>query len=156
MITPLLLVVFFAQDSIPFKPQDEFKVVFELSFKKRNEASDFNTFRMSETVAERNRRTDPSPLPFLEATLEVLKLNAAETRLRIDVAENPSITKRKIAIGTKQRILAGFTDDIKAATPPPKYAIYFLNNEGVVISKVVIEFDEEGFYNVNGQRKGKI
>lgn len=156
MIAPLLLVVFFAQDSIPFKAQDEFKVTFELSFKKRNEAPDFNTFRMSETVAEHDRRTDPSPLPFLDATLEVLKLNTIETRFRIEAEGNQSITKRKIAAGTKQKIFASFTDDIKAVTPPPKYAIYFLNSEGITISKVIIEFDEEGFYSVNGQQKGKI
>lgn len=158
MIIPVLLAAFLVQDSVPFKPQDEFKVAFELSFKKRNETSDFNVFRMSETVSERDRRMDTSPLPFLVATLEILKVQDSETRLRVEFfgSDKQSFNKRKIAAGTKQQIFAGFTDDIKAITPPPKYAIYFLNKVGVPVSKVVIEFDEEGFYNVNGQRKGKI
>lgn len=156
MIAPLLLVVLLAQDSVPHKPQDEFRIAFELSFKKRSDESNVNLVRLNETVAERDRRLDHSPLPFLTATLEMIMLQPEEVRLRIERKAAQHISKRKISAGMKQEVFAGFTDDLKADVSQHHYTIYFLTKDGVSVSKIEIKFDEEGFYSVNGQRKGKI
>jgi hypothetical protein len=156
MIAPLLFVVLCVQDTIPLKPQDDFRIVFELSFKKRGDETNVNLVRLNETERERDRRLDHSPLPFLKATLELQKLQPEEVRLRIEQQSGATINKRKIEVGTKQEVFAGFTDDLKADVEQHYYTIYFLTKDGVAVSKIVIEFDEEGFYSVNGQRKGKI
>ncbi len=156
MIASLLFVVLLAQDSVPYKPQEEYHIAFELSFKKRSDGTNINLVRMNETEADRNRRLDHSPLPYLTATLEIIKLQAGEVRLRIQQTDKPFINKRKIAVGTRQEIFSGFTDDLKAGIPNHHFTIFFLSKEGIALSKIEIEFDEEGYYSVNGQQKGKI
>lgn len=149
-----LLAAFFFQDEIPYKADDEFNVSFELAFRKRTDANaDFVTSQLQKTPLD---RSDTSPLPHISARLEVLKQGPEEVKLKIVRDNEIQIAKRKIEPGVKVNLLAGFVDDIKDQVSGYTHTVYFLSKKGDILSKIVVEFDEEGFYLVNGKKKGKL
>lgn len=153
-MTILLLIILLFQDEIPFKGEDEFKVSFELTFRKRTDANaDFITPQLQKTPLD---RTDTSPLPYLSARLEVIKQSADEVKIKVVRDNELQVLKRKIEPGVKLNLFVGFVDDIKDQVSGYKHTVYFLSKKGDTLSKIVIEFDEEGFYLVNGKKKGKL
>jgi hypothetical protein len=150
----LLFIMLLFQDEIPYKGEDEFKVSFELAFRKRTDANaDFITPQLQKTPLD---RTDTSPLPYLSARLEVIKQSADEVKIKVVRDNEIQVLKRKIEPGVKVNLFGGFVDDIKDQVSGYKHTVYFLSKKGDTLSKIVIEFDEEGFYLVNGKKKGKL
>ena len=154
MLFLLLITAFFFQDEIPYKADDEFTVTFELAFRKRTDSNaDFVTPQLQKTPLD---RSDTSPLPHLSARLEILKQTPDEIKLKIVRDNEIQIAKRKIEPGLKINLFTAFVDDIKDQISGYQHTVYFLSKKGDVLSKIVIEFDEEGFYLVNGKKKGKL
>lgn len=154
MVLILIIVALVFQDEIPYKDDEEFNVTFELAFRKRTDANaDFVTPQLQKTPLDRN---DTSPLPHLIARLEVLKQNPEEIKLKIVRDNEIQIAKRKIETGVKVNLFAGFIDDIKDQVSGYTHTVYFLSKKGDILSKIVVEFDEDGFYLVNGKKKGKL
>ena len=156
-MNPLILFCFlFFQTDVPYKTETEFSVKFNLTFKKRAEAP-HKDWVASDAAAPVNESPDSnSPLPFMQVSLEVLTKLPDEVKLRIVNSEGKQILKKKIDQGMKQVVFSEFVDDITADASDYNHTIYFLNKEGDSINKIVIEFDEEGFYLVNGKKKGKL
>ena len=50
----------------------------------------------------------------------------------------------------------GFTDDIKDRVGAYEYTVFFLNEDKDQVSKIVIYFEKDGTYLVNGETRGKI
>ncbi len=154
MFQILILVALLFQDDVPYKAEDEFIVSFELSFRKRTDVNaDFVTVQLQKTPLD---RTDNSPLPHLSARLEVLKQLPEEVKIKVVRDNEIQVAKRKIEPGVKINLFAGFVDDIKDQVSGYKHTVYFLSKKGDVLRKIVIEFDEEGFYLVNEKKKGKL
>lgn len=155
MFPIFIVVALLFQNEVPYKAEDEFIVSFELAFRKRTDANaDFVTPQLQKTPLD---RTDTSPLPHLSARLEVIKQLPEEVKIKVVRDDNEiQVAKRKIEPGTKVNLFAGFVDDIKDQVTGYKHTVYFLTKKGDVLSKIVIEFDEEGFYLVNGKKKGKL
>lgn len=143
------------QDDVPFKPDDEFVVKFIFTFNKRGEANKTDLV-LSQVATSTYDRPDTSPLPFMEVTLELLKKSENEVKVKVIRDNDFPVTKKKITEGMKMSVFSGFVDDIKDQVAGYNHVIYFLDKDGTAVSKIVIEFDEEGFYTVNGKKRGKL
>ena len=140
----------------PFKPSEDFEIKFELSFKQRSQL-DNKTFHLAETEKERERRTNSDPLPYLKLHVKLLKIQPEELKLKIIKDDkNVVMNKKKIEKDLKFTIEVGFTDDVKDKVSGYKHVIQFLSEEKKVISIILIEFDKEGNYMVNGEKRGKV
>lgn len=143
------------QDDVPFKPDDEFAIKFVFTFNKRGEANKTDLV-LSQVATSTYDRPDTSPLPFMEVTLELLKKSENEVKIKVIRDNDFPVTKKKITEGMKMSVFSGFVDDIKDQVAGYNHVIYFLDKDGTAVSKIVIEFDEEGFYTVNGKKRGKL
>lgn len=155
MVVQLLLLLCLFQPDVPFKPEEEFTVKFEFGFRKRGDPN-AEDLVLSQVASSSYDRTDSSPLPHLKTTLEVLKNDSLAVKLRIVRDNSVNVAKRKIELGEKVTVFSAFVDDIKDKIQGYQHTIYFLDSKGTRLNKIVIEFDEEGFYFVNGKKKGKI
>lgn len=153
MIVLLLLVAFLFQDNVPYKRDDEFKVKFELGFRKRNNPASENLILVQGVPTDHYNN---SPLPHLITTLEILKKDSLAVKFRIIRDNSVRVAKRKIELNAKVPVFSAFVDDINDQIQGYQHTIYFLDKKGVRLTKIVIEFDEEGFYSVNEKRRGKI
>jgi hypothetical protein len=149
-----LLIIF--QDDPPFKPKGEFEIKFDLSFRHRT-SQEHTPVRIEETMEERQRRLSANPLPYLNLAVKILHTQPEEVRLKVIKDDLYSImNKKKIKKGVEFTIEVGFTDDVKDKLSGYKHVIQFLSEEKRVISIILIEFDEEGNYSVNGEKRGKV
>ncbi len=96
------------------------------------------------------------PLPYLHVRLNFLKLAAEENRLLVVSEKNKTVLQKKITQDGFVRLDLGFTDDIKGRVTPYEYTITFLSTTKVPQSKIVLYFEEDGTYFVNGEKHGKI
>lgn len=155
MLPYFFILVCLFQDDVPYKPDEEFNIKFEFGFRKRGDPNSEDLV-LSQVASSSYDRTDSSPLPHLKTTLEVLKNDSLAVKLRILRDNAVNVAKRKVEPGTKVMVFSAFVDDIKDQIQSYQHTVYFLNDKGIRLSKIVIEFDEEGFYFVNGKKKGKI
>ncbi len=154
-ISILLLAVLFLQTETPFKPMEEIEVKLNFEFRERIR-EDANKINMDQTRATNERSRGSGPLPYLFVNVKVLKQNADEVRLK--VVENGSRIKlnKKFDMNTLLKLDLGFTDDIKDRVTAHEYTIYYLTKDKQPLSKIIIFFEEDGTYIVNGQVRGKL
>lgn len=155
MILILLFLSLFQSD-VPYKAGDEFFVNFTFSFRKRSEPS-HKDWESPDLASSKSDTPDYySPLPFMQTSLEILTKQPDEVKLKIIRDKDMQILKKKIKPDMKEVIFNAFVDDIKDQISGYNHTIYFLNEDGVALRKIVIEFDEDGFYSVNGKKKGQL
>ena len=156
----LILVIFGLlsfQEDAPYKPTDEFELKLNFEFKDRGAGRDPNKIDMNQTLKERDKTRGSGLLPYLYINLKVLKL--APNELRLKVIENNSknvLNHKKFETTTVVKLDLGFTDDIKDRVGAYEYIVYFLNEEKDPVTKIVIYFEKDGTYIVNGEKRGKI
>lgn len=150
----LFLLLFTIQDEVPFKPKDEFEIKFDLSFKQRSR--DEKTVYLQETRAEYDKRTSASPLPYLKLFVKVKQLQPDEVKIKVVRDDNVPVLSKKTEQDMEFKLELGFTNDIKDQVSGYKHVIQFLSSKKEVLSRIVIEFDREGNYFVNGEKRGKI
>ena len=156
MVIPFFLsLVLLVQTITPYKSEDEFTVKFEFTFSKRGEAGK-DDFVLSQAASSTYDRPDNSPLPYVRANLDLLKVVEKEVKLKVIRDNDNQSIKKKIIPAMSLTIFSGFVDDIKDQVSEFNHTVYFLDKEGNQLSKIVIEFDEDGFYLVNGKKKGKL
>lgn len=150
----LIFFVFNIQDEVPFKSKDDFEIKFDLSFKQRvyNEKAVY----MDETRAEHAKRTNVTPLPFLKFFVKIKHLEKQEVKVKVIRDDKNTLFSKKAEDNMEFKLEAGFTDDIKDRIAGYKYVIQFLSPKKQVLSKIIIEFDKEGNYFVNGEKRGKV
>lgn len=155
MIPYLFLFVFLFQDDVPYRAEEDFNVQFEFAFRKRGDPN-AEDLVLSQVATSSYDRNDPSPLPHLKVTLQVLRKDSLEVKFRIVQDNSINFAKRKIELGTKVTVFSAFVDDIKDKIEGYQHTVYFLDKGGTKLNKIVIDFDEDGFYFINGKKKGKI
>jgi|APTNR8051073442_1049403.scaffolds.fasta_scaffold00003_267 hypothetical protein len=148
-----LLLIF--QDNPPFKPSEDFEIKFDLSFKQRSQL-DNKTVHLTETEKDKERRTNSTPLPYLILHFKLLKIHPDEEKLKVIKDDKNFVLNKKIKESIELRLDVGFTDDVKDRISGYKHVIQFLSVDKKVLSVIVIEFDDEGNYTVNGELRGKI
>lgn len=153
----VLILLWFSifQTELPYKPDEEFAVKFAFTFNKRGEVNK-DDLVLSQVASSTYDRPDNSPLPYVQVTLEVLKKAEEEVKLKIIRDPDIQVGKKKVTQGMNLSVFSGFVDDIKAQVTGYDHTIYFLDKDGNRLNRIVIKFDEDGFYSVNGKKKGKI
>ena len=149
----LILFLIHIQEEIPFKPKEDFEVKFDLKFKQRERDT---KIVVVETHAENEKRTNTSPLPYLKLLVIVKQVQPEEIKMKVIKDDKNSIMSKKTEQGMEIKLDVGFTDDVKARVSGYKHVIQFLSAEKSVLSKIVIEFDKDGNYFVNGEKRGKV
>lgn len=151
MISVLLCAFIFGQDSIPYKPSDEFEVRLNYQFKQRPAAST-NEFKFDDSSD--NKRSS-SPLPYLTIDLEILKTSAEEERIRGLRGDTQIFNKRGVKSGMQVEIEMGYTDDMKDRVTPHEYTFIISRKDKVEIYRIVIFIGEDGAFLVNGEKRGQ-
>lgn len=145
----------FFQDSIPLKPFEEFELKLNFEFKERPHA-DPNRVDLDLTEKEKNRGRGSGPLPYLFLNFRVLKQQPKEVRVRVIENNTKVVYNKKVDPAAVLKLELGFTDDIKDRVGPYEFTILLLDDSKEPVSRVVIYFQPDGTYLVNGQMRGKI
>lgn len=154
----LILIIFSAyvwQDTVPYKPMDEFEVKLNFEFRERHRG-DPNKVELDRTQKEVERSRGSAPLPYLFLNFRALKLSDTEVRARVLENNSKVAFNKKIDTSSVLKLELGFTDDIKDRVGPYEYTILLLNENKEPLTRVVIYFQTDGTYLVNGQMRGKI
>lgn len=143
------------QDTVPYKATEEFELKLNFEFKER-QRSDQNTVDLSQTRKEYERSRGSGPLPYLFLNFRVVKQQPSELRVRILENNEKVVHNKKVDTKAVLKLELGFTDDIKDRVGPYEYTILLLDDNKQPVSRVVIYFEQDGTYLVNGQLRGKI
>lgn len=150
-ILAILFLVYSLQgDVIPLKPKDEFNLKVNMEFRSRQ------LDQPAVVYSTENIRRSSGPLPYLQFDLALLKLPDGESRIRVVNNENETVLSKKIGIGDVLKLDMGYTDDLKGHRQGCAYNILLLNAQKKANSRIVIHFEEDGTYLVNGEKRGKI
>jgi hypothetical protein len=145
-----LFVVFISQETIPYKPNDEFELKMDYAFRQRTidhtKAVDFSE--------KPSRNT--GPLPYLELDLRLLVLNANEERILINNNKGKVILNKKLKNDLLIKMDLGYTDDMKDRVTAYEYKILLLDADKLPASQILIHVAEDGTFLVNGEVRGKL
>ena len=144
------------QEDLPYKPSDEFDLKLNFEFKDRGAGRDPNKIEMDHTLKERERTRGSGLLPYLYLNLKVLKQAPNEVRVKVLENNSKNVFNKKFDASTVLKLDLGFTDDIKDRVGAYEYTVFFLNENKDQVSRIVIYFEQDGTYKVNGETRGKI
>ncbi len=151
----IMLVSFLSLQEVPYKAEEEFTIGLDLSFKQRPPASNY-AYNFDETSREYKKRTMPGPTPYLVLSVSIDKVNDNETRLKVFQADEKMVYSKKLKQEVKFSLDAGYTDDLVDQLPGHLHVISFYDDKRNEVSRIVINFDKDGNYFVNGKQRGKI
>ena len=143
-----LLLGVLLQQSVPFKPSDEYS--FRLDYQFRNKAG-IDRF---EVDWSNTQKYSEGTLPYLIVHIKLLKLSAEEERVKIVNNRNERIYSRKASLDDEIEIEMGFTDDLKDRTAPYDFNV-FLTSKKLNVSRINLFVDEDGTFYINGEKRGK-
>jgi hypothetical protein len=155
MVRLVLVCLVLSVQEIPFKAKEDFEIKFDMSFKQRPAAGNY-TIHLDETKEAHDRRTSYDLLPYLILKVKILTLLPAEIRIKAFRDGKDQVFNKKAIADMEFKLDLGFTDDVKDGISGYKHVIEFLSADKKTISQIVIEFDKEGNYMVNGEKRGKI
>ncbi len=144
------------QDEIPFKAKEDFEIKFDLTFKQRPRTESNEVVHPNESRSDYDKRTSTAQLPHLNLLIKILNVQPTELKLRVIRDDKNTMFSKKISKGMEFKLELGFTDDIKDRIAGYKHVIQFLSSDKKASSQIVIEFDTDGNYFVNGEKRGKI
>ena len=155
----LILIIFGLlsfQEDLPYKPSEEFDLKLNFEFKDRGAGRDPNKIEMNQTLKEREKTRGSGLLPYLYLNLKVLKQAPNEVRVKVLENNSKNVYNKKFDASTILKLDLGFTDDIKDRVGAYEYTVFFLDEDKEQVSKIVIYFEKDGTYLVNGETRGKI
>jgi len=150
----LIFALLCLQGETPLKPLEEFEVKLNFEFKDR--VKDSNKVEMNQTHRAYEKSRVSGPLPYLFLNLRILKQHPDVARVRVEQNGVSSVMNKKFDMTTVLKLDMGFTDDIKDRVSPYEYTVTFLTKDKTPINRIIIYFEEDGTYIVNGQVRGKI
>lgn len=151
----LFLCYFLQEDQTPFKPRDEFEIKLDFEFRDR-QTMDANKIEYNQTQQEYARSRASGPLPYLNLDVRVLKPVPEEVRIKVIENGSKTVFNKKFDMTAVLKLDMGYTDDIKGRVTAYDYTVYYLNADKKPMSKIVIHFEEDGTYLVNGEVRGKL
>jgi hypothetical protein len=153
----LLLIVF--QDVVPFKPNSEFEVKIDLSFKEKKKQGDGSqsnfTIDYTETVEQRNKKLAGNQLPYLALKIKFNLLSADEEKVKIVNNLGKIVYSKKADLKTVIKLDLGYIDDVKDEVTPNDYDVVLLNSEKKEIDRINIKITKEGMFLINNEKRGK-
>lgn len=155
MIIPLLLMLssFFEQETLPYKPNDEFEMKLNYDFKYRGSVEGISTKKPVYDSSEDNKRS--GPLPYLVINFKLIKLLEDEVRVKVVTNQGKTILVKKVEQGDSFKLDLGYTDDMKDRVTAYHYSIIFLNKEKIGLRIINLEIQEDGTFLLNDEKRGK-
>ncbi len=146
----------FQSPPIPLKAVEEYKVELEYKFKNRP-ATDNAFIDLTETVAEKERRTtgNTTPLPYLIIHLTFQKLSDKEVRVRCTDNNLKNRFSKKAEVGKVYTLDLGFTEDMKDRVTAYEFTFILMDGDKKDTSQIYLRVDEDGTFLVNDVRRGK-
>lgn len=144
----LVSLMLLVQD-LPYKAKDEFEV--KLKFEFRTKTTSSTTVQM-----DGSQPKTTGPLPYLKATVVILKIAEGEARVRVEDVAGKLVLSKKIEEKTELNFDLGYTDDLKGRTSSHEFIVRLLDDDKQPLSRIVITFDEDGTYFINGEKRGKV
>jgi hypothetical protein len=154
-LTLILFISLFIQDTVPYKPSEEFDLKLDFEFRDRADR-DPNKIDMDLSPREFQKKNKSGVLPYLYLNLKVLTQQSNEVRVKVIENSRKNVLNKKVDLSTVFKLELGFTDDIKDRVGAYEYTVFFLNEDKEPVSRIVIYFEKDGTYLVNGQNRGKI
>jgi hypothetical protein len=145
----LIALPLFIQTEIPYKANEEFELKPVFEFKSRT--SDVNTVYPNGSGTARAS----GPLPYLFLDLRIIKLTD-EIRIKAFNESNSVLQNRKVKEGDVIRFDMGFTDDLKGHIANHQCTIHFMTADKKVSSRILVTFNRDGTFYVNGELRGKV
>jgi hypothetical protein len=145
-------VLFFQE--IPFKATEDFDLKLQYEFKQREQTPN-NSVRLNETVAEQQRRTSSSLLPYVGIKLKLLKYLPEEVKLKVTNNLGNTVLSKKVKQEDVIFINMGFTDDMKDRVTAHEYTVRFLDDDKKELSRILITVLADGSFFVNNEKRGK-
>ena len=152
----VLFVAILIQDQIPYKPTEEFDLKMNFEFKDRAAGRNPNKIDMDLSPKEYEKKHQAGVLPYLYLNLRVVTQQSNEIRIKVTENGGKNVYNKKFDPSTIIKLDLGFTDDIKDRVGAYEYTVVFLNEDKDPVSRIVIYFEKDGTYLVNGQNRGKI
>ncbi|GHN03037.1 hypothetical protein WSM22_45260 [Cytophagales bacterium WSM2-2] len=137
---------------VPFKPSEDFEARVNLKFKQRPPAYDNNSFSSS---GERLDKPKTDLLPFLEVSIEQLKVREEEVRVHVIDSKGKNLLKKKTSPIPGLRFEMGFVADLKKRDAAHEITLFFLSSEKKELSRIVLTVTQDGEFQVNGKWHGK-
>lgn len=145
-----LILSFFSQETIPYKPSSEFELKMDYAFKQRTldhtKAVDF-TEKPGRSIG---------PLPYLGLELKLIIINANEERIQIIDNTGRTSLSKKLKGGLLIKMDLGFTDDMKDRVTAHEYKVLILDTNKKPTNQILIHVAEDGTFLVNGEVRGKL
>ena len=151
----LLAVATFFWQELPYKPKEEFDIKLDYQLKQRTFSGNTTLVHIDESRKEYERRTSTDLLPFLALEIKLLKLAPDEMRAKIVNNRKERVFNRKVEQGDVVPLQLGFTDDVKDRVKAHEYTVYIINKDREETSRILISIDEDGTFNVNGEKRGQ-
>jgi hypothetical protein len=142
------------QESVPFKPANEYEVIIDYKFQDRP-AIDRTTMEYDVSTDERNRKAIAGPLPYLKLQLKLLKLSEDEVKVRVINSSGNLVFNRKATEGTVIKLEIGFMDDVKDRVSPYEFTAFLYSSSKKTTSQIHLLIMEDGTFMVNDEKKGK-
>jgi hypothetical protein len=150
MIAIYFFLLVLSQETIPYKPNDEFELKMDYAFRLRTidhtKAVDFT---------EKSSRST-GPLPYLGLELKLLVVNSNEERVQITDNKGKTVLNKKLKAGLLIKMDLGFTDDMKDRVTAYEYKVLIINANKTPTNQILIHIAEDGTFLVNGEVRGKL
>jgi len=148
MFVIYFLLPFLLQESVPFKPTEEYE--FTLNYEFRNKPG-IDRFEVDWSNMQ---KYSEGTLPYAKIKIKLLKLSEEEERVKIINNLGHRIYSRKASLDTDIEVELGFTDDLKDHISVFEYDIIFFSKRNDV-SRINLYVEEDGSFLVNGEKRGK-
>lgn len=139
---------FLYQESIPFKPAEEYE--FKLDYEFRNKAG-IDRF---EVDWSNTKKYSDGTLPYVTIRFKLLKLADSEERVKVIDNLGHRIYSKKANTSNEVEIEMGFTDDLKDHISVYGFDVIFYSKQKDV-SRINIYVEEDGSFLINGEKRGK-
>jgi len=140
------------QEDVPYKPDDEFLVNIDLSFRNKESKYGLSTYNQN---GERLDRVSETPLAFLTVSVTQFKVQSDEAKVLCFDSREKLLSKKNVSADLVLHFDMGFVDELKKGSPGSQIIIYFQSEEKKKLRKITFAVTATGVFEVNGKWHGQ-
>jgi hypothetical protein len=150
----LAFVLLSVQDSVPFKPKEEFEVKLNYEFRARP-VGDHNSVNIGREGQLQARTSSGGVLPYVTLQITLYTLPDAKSRVMISNNSNARPVARRVSVNTPFELDLGFTVDMIDRVQPHEYTLTFVDANKNPVNRITISVDRDGSFFVNNEKRGR-
>jgi len=140
------------QEDVPYKPDDEFQVNIDVTFKNKESKYGLSTYNQN---GERLDRVSENPFPFLTVSVSQFKVQNDEVKVLSSDSKDKVLSKKNASADLVLHFDMGFVDELKKGSPNNHVVVYFLSEEKKKLRKITFSVTPTGVFEVNGKWHGQ-